>query len=173
MVACSGSVSTPPTAGAAGEVVEHPSLETFLRTILVDKLEKTEEYLAQTVKAFKDRDVISTELLLQLFSDTKDADALKKELTVNGAALSIMVWNLVMQQLESLRPEPQPKRVKLQRTVHDALGSASKVAGGGVWTPHGVKWSAGGGYFGVTCRPPPPPDNPRNSLCLYLLSLAV
>eukprot|EP00959_Pyramimonas_sp_CCMP1952_P324763 6797833-Pyramimonas_sp.AAC.1 len=45
MAACSGSVpsTTPPTAGAAGEVVEHPSLETlFLRTILVDKLEKTE-----------------------------------------------------------------------------------------------------------------------------------
>ena len=79
-----------------------PTLEAVLTTILVEQLEKSEEYVAAAVSSFKEEDVTNVSLLLALLENSKANSAgldtlseFKKCILVENRKLSTVFWVLL------------------------------------------------------------------------------
>ena len=153
----SNATATPTSSGVGGNPqpltptsqatpIDLPPLQTFLGQILLDKLDKGQEFLDATVNSFKEEDVSSVSLLLTLYENSKVNNAgqetyndFKKTITVNGRALSTMFWVLLGAQLDPLSVQtPQPRADLMCWGGGPAPPGADVKCRGGVQPPQGL-----------------------------------
>ena len=94
--------SLTPSSSSNSQHADLPTLEAVLTTILVEQLEKSEEYVAAAVSSFKEEDVTNVSLLLALLENSKANGAgldtlseFKKCILVENRKLSTVFWVLL------------------------------------------------------------------------------